>query len=75
MKDIEHLLRVAGVFVLVISSFLAVRHFLVPETFGKYGHYRAAAATETMDAVQPGRPGRARRISQTPASTIGIDKT
>ncbi|MCX5795530.1 MAG: multiheme c-type cytochrome [Elusimicrobia bacterium] len=46
MKDIEHLLRVAAVFVLVISAFFAARHFLVPETFGKYGHYRAAAATE-----------------------------
>jgi hypothetical protein len=47
MKDIEHLLRVAGVFVLVISAFLAARHFLVPATFGQYGHYRAAAAAET----------------------------
>ena len=46
MKDIEHLLRVAGVFVLVITGFLVARHFLVPETFGKYGHYRAAAAEE-----------------------------
>jgi len=46
MRDVEHLVRVAGVFVLVISAFLIARHFLVPETFGKYGHYRAAAATE-----------------------------
>ena len=46
MKDIQHLVRVAGVFVLVISAFLAARHFLVPQTFGRYGHYRAAAADE-----------------------------
>jgi hypothetical protein len=46
MRDIEHLLRVAAVFVVVISAFLVTRHFLVPKTFGKYGHYRAAAAEE-----------------------------
>ncbi len=48
MKDIQHLLRVAGVFVLVIAAFLAARRFLVPRTFGELGHYRAAAAAEAQ---------------------------
>jgi hypothetical protein len=48
MKDIEHLLRVAAVFIVVISLFLGARFILVPKTFGKFGHYRAAAAEETM---------------------------
>jgi len=43
MKDIQHILRMAGVFVVVISGFLLVRHLLVPASFGLYGHYRAAA--------------------------------
>lgn len=38
-----HIKRLILVFVLVIALFLLARHFLVPETFGKYGPYRAAA--------------------------------
>jgi len=35
--------RLALVFGIVISLFLLARHFLIPDTFGKYGPYRAAA--------------------------------
>jgi hypothetical protein len=37
-----HIKRLILVFALVISLFLVARHFLVPDTFGKYGPYRAA---------------------------------
>jgi hypothetical protein len=37
--------RLALAFAIFISLFLVLRHFLVPDTFGKYGPYRAA----TMD--------------------------
>jgi hypothetical protein len=35
--------RLAIVFAIFISLFLLVRHFLVPDTFGEYGHYRGDA--------------------------------
>jgi hypothetical protein len=35
--------RFAGLFVLAFLLFLVVRHFVVPPSFGQYGHYRGAA--------------------------------
>ena len=35
--------RLVIAFAIFISLFLVARHFLVPDTFGKYGHYRAAS--------------------------------
>lgn len=46
MKDAEHLLRVAGVFLVLGLLFLGIRAFMVPSSFGKYGHYRGAAINE-----------------------------
>jgi hypothetical protein len=37
-----HIKRLILVFAIVISLFLLARHLLVPDTFGKYGPYRAA---------------------------------
>lgn len=45
-KDAGHLLRFAGLFVLAFLVFLGVRGFVVPKTFGQYGHYRGAAITD-----------------------------
>ncbi len=45
-KDAGHLFRFAGIFVVLFLIFLAVRGFVVPKTFGEYGHYRAAAIGE-----------------------------
>ena len=42
-RDFEHLLRVAGLFLVGLILFLIVRAALVPEDFGVYGHYRAGA--------------------------------
>lgn len=42
-KDKEHLVRMAGIFALGILLFLVLQLALVPDTFGLYGHYRAAA--------------------------------
>ncbi len=42
-KDAGHLFRFAGLFVLAFLVFLVVRHFVVPKSFGQYGHYRGAA--------------------------------
>ena len=45
-KDAGHLFRFAGLFVLSFLIFLVVRHFVVPKSFGQYGHYRGAAMGE-----------------------------
>lgn len=45
-KDVQHLFRFAGLFVAVILAFLVVRSYVVPKSFGEYGHYRGAAIGE-----------------------------
>jgi len=42
-KDVEHLLRLAGIFLFALLAFAVARAELVPAGFGKYGHYRAPA--------------------------------
>ena len=37
------LTRLTLAFAIFISLFLFLRHFLVPDTFGQYGHYRGAS--------------------------------
>jgi hypothetical protein len=46
LKDREHLGRMAGLFVAGITVFFVARHFLVPDGFGIYGHYRAGALAD-----------------------------
>ena len=45
-EDAGHLFRVAAVFLVGLLVFLVVRSFLVPRSFGRYGHYRADAIAE-----------------------------
>ena len=45
-KDSEHLLRLASVFIAGIILFVILRGFLVPSSFGKYGHFRGDAIQE-----------------------------
>jgi uncharacterized CHY-type Zn-finger protein len=42
-KDTEHLLRLAAVFIIGIVLFMIVRAWLVPHSFGRYGHFRGDA--------------------------------
>ncbi len=46
LKDAGHLFRLAAVFVIGILAFLVIRGFLVPQSFGEYGHYRGNAIRE-----------------------------
>lgn len=46
LKDTGHLFRFAALFVLAFLAFWAIRGSVVPKTFGKFGHYRAAAIGE-----------------------------
>ena len=43
------LTRLAIAFAIFISLFLLLRHFLLPPTFGEYGHYRGAALIENTE--------------------------
>jgi Cytochrome c554 and c-prime len=45
-KDAGHLFRLAAVFVAGLLIFLVIRGFLVPKSFGQFGHHRANAVTE-----------------------------
>lgn len=45
-KDAGHLFRFIGLFVVLFVIFLIVRVYVVPKTFGEYGHYRGAAIGE-----------------------------
>ncbi len=47
-RNTQHLVRMAGIFAVGVVGFLTMRMLLVPEGFGKYGHYRAPAITDNM---------------------------
>jgi len=46
LKDAGHLFRFAFLFVIAFAAFLVIRHFVVPKSFGQYGHYRGSAIAE-----------------------------
>lgn len=46
IRDAGHLLRFAGLFVVAFLLFWVIRGYVVPKTFGQYGHYRGAAIAE-----------------------------
>jgi cytochrome c7-like protein len=45
-KDVEHLFRLAAIFVFGILAFAVARAQLVPDDFGTLGHYRASAVDD-----------------------------
>ncbi|HLW55569.1 MAG TPA: multiheme c-type cytochrome [Candidatus Angelobacter sp.] len=45
-RDSGHLFRLGSVFVAGLFIFIIVRGFLVPRSFGQYGHYRGDAIQE-----------------------------
>jgi len=48
-RDAEHLIRLAGVFMVGTLLFLAARAAFVPADFGVYGHYRAGALDDNRE--------------------------
>ncbi len=40
--------RLLMLFAVIVGLFLLARHLLVPDSFGKYGHYRANAIDENL---------------------------
>ena len=45
----KHILRLLILFAVLISGFLVARHFLIPESFGQYGHYRGLALEDNKN--------------------------
>lgn len=45
-QDSGHLFRLASIFVAGILGFIVMRAFLVPHSFGRYGHFRGDAIQE-----------------------------
>lgn len=45
-KDVEHLFRLAAIFVIGLLLFAVARAELTPPDFGKYGHYRPGAVDD-----------------------------
>jgi hypothetical protein len=45
-KDSGHLFRLAALYIVGSLTFLGIRGFLVPKSFGQYGHYRGNAIAE-----------------------------
>ena len=46
LGEAEHLVRLALVAAVLVVIFFAIRRAIVPASFGKYGHYRAASLDE-----------------------------
>ena len=46
LKDAGHLFRFLGLFVIAFLLFWVIRGYVVPKSFGEYGHYRGAAITD-----------------------------
>jgi hypothetical protein len=51
IKDREHLVRMAGLFLVGLVLFLVVQGLLVPKDFYKFGHFRAGAVAD--NAARP----------------------
>ena len=48
MEHTKHIWRAALLLLVVLFCAVIVRHFLIPESFGREGHYRYASLTEFM---------------------------
>jgi predicted CXXCH cytochrome family protein len=46
LRHAKHLIMLLAVFLAAVTSFLVLRRWVVPEGFGRYGHYRAPAVDE-----------------------------
>jgi hypothetical protein len=66
--------RLLPLFVLFIGLFLLARHFLIPESFGKYGHYRALSLEDNA-AFKPNYTGKeaCAKCHDTIAEAISLD--
>ncbi|MHC4141559.1 MAG: cytochrome C [Planctomycetota bacterium] len=46
MEHSKHIIRAVLLLILIAVVFVVVRHFLIPRSFGDYGHYRSDSIAE-----------------------------
>jgi transcription elongation factor Elf1 len=51
-RNSAHLIRLGAVMLVFVAVFAVIRQFLVPKTFGEYGHFRGAVLEE-LRAAEP----------------------
>lgn len=51
MEHAKHIIRAVLLLVMGTVLFVLVRHFAIPESFGKYGHYRADSVDEYAEQI------------------------
>jgi hypothetical protein len=49
LKMPPQVVRLVLLTIAIVGSYFAARHFLVPDSFGEYGHYRGAALQEIRE--------------------------
>lgn len=49
VKHKKHIIRLLIIIVVLVVGFFLVRELLIPESFGRYGHYRGESVKEQMD--------------------------
>ena len=49
MEHRKHITRLLIIIAVLIPSFIVVRSLLIPQSFGKYGHYRGDNVQEQMN--------------------------
>ena len=58
MEHAKHIIRAVLLLVLIAVAFVLVRHFLYPDTFGQYGHFRFSSVAEyEAQPLRHGAPG------------------
>jgi len=78
-KDVAHLIRLAGVFLLGLILFLVFRSVTIPKSFGRYGPFRGASWSSVhglwpLQGMRPARtatpmlPSLKRRVSTSPST-------
>ncbi|MFH0982761.1 MAG: cytochrome C [Planctomycetota bacterium] len=71
MEHAKHIIRAVLLLVLSTVVFVFVRHFLIPESFGMYGHYRFANVAEHASKTpQHGAPGTCAECHDKEAKTL-----
>lgn len=52
LRDVSHLIRMAGLLAALLLLFVLVRAIAVPDRFGEYGHFRSTAIDDNANLIQ-----------------------
>jgi hypothetical protein len=74
VKDWLHLVRLAGLFSAGTLTFVVLRPFFIPDSFGAIGHYRAAAVVEARERPLNFADGTACETCHSDVVTLRVEK-